>query len=173
MKHTETPGYSSFSKLFPLSDIEGQLLAQKEIYTVSQIMELDYLAGMLTTDKNNALLADLTPFPFLQHKLSLLICALRRNPTADKMVCLVTMGYALFQLNKNIIYRKQLRNKLHKSIQTPPSYGTRQRDGITLLRREIFLNLYKVPSLSMLPSKTKESTFQILNRTIWTRNKAF
>jgi hypothetical protein len=44
---------------------------------------------------------------------------------------------------------------------------------VMLPRRDTFLNAYKVLSLSLLPSKTKETTFQILNRTIWTQNKAF
>jgi hypothetical protein len=55
----------------------------------------------------------------------------------------------------------------------PPLFRTKQRDGITQLRLETFLNAYKVLSLSMLPSKMKESTLQILNRTIWTRNMTF
>jgi hypothetical protein len=55
----------------------------------------------------------------------------------------------------------------------PPSYLTRQRDGLMLPRRDTFLNAYKILSMSLLPSKTKETTFQVLNRTIWTQNKAF
>jgi hypothetical protein len=55
----------------------------------------------------------------------------------------------------------------------PPSYATRQRDGLALPRRDTFLNAYKVLSLSLLPSKTKETIFQVLNRTVWTQNKAF
>jgi hypothetical protein len=42
-----------------------------------------------------------------------------------------------------------------------------------LPRRDTFLNAYKILSLSLLPSKTKETTFQVLNRTVWTQNKAF
>jgi hypothetical protein len=42
-----------------------------------------------------------------------------------------------------------------------------------LPRRDTFLNVYKMLSMSLLLSKTKETTFQILNRTIWTQNKAF
>jgi hypothetical protein len=58
-------------------------------------------------------------------------------------------------------------------IQVSPSYSTRQRDGITLPQRTTNLNSYKVLYMSLLPSKTKETVFQILNRTIWTQNKAF
>jgi hypothetical protein len=38
--------------------------------------------------------------------------------------------------------------------------------------RVTFLNAYKVLHMSLLPSKTKETMFQILNRTIWTQNMA-
>jgi hypothetical protein len=55
----------------------------------------------------------------------------------------------------------------------PPSYAKRQREGLALPRRDTFLNAFKVLSLSLLPSKTKETTFQVLNRTVWTQNKAF
>jgi hypothetical protein len=50
----------------------------------------------------------LVPFPLLQHKLRVLIKALRRNPTADKIVSLAIACYALFHLNKNIsiVYKK-------------------------------------------------------------------
>jgi hypothetical protein len=58
-------------------------------------------------------------------------------------------------------------------IQVPLSYSTRQRDGITLPQRVTFLNAYKVIHMPLLPSKTKETVFQILNRTIWIQNKAF
>jgi hypothetical protein len=120
-------------------------------------MEVDDLTGRLTTDENRALLADLALFPLLQHQLRLLIHSLRRSQTADKIVGLATKNCALFQLyNISIVYKKQQTDRPHKSIQTPASYGTQQQDGITLPRRETFLNAYKVLSLSMLPSKTKE-----------------
>jgi hypothetical protein len=71
--------------------MEGQLLAQKAIYlyTVSQIMEVDNLTGRFITDENRTLLADLAPFPLLQHKLRLLIQVLKR-PNLYKFVGLAT-----------------------------------------------------------------------------------
>jgi hypothetical protein len=38
--------------------------------------------------------------------------------------------------------------------------------------RDTFLNAYKILTMSLLPSKMKETTFQVLSRTIWTQNKA-
>jgi hypothetical protein len=89
--------------------------------TVSQIMEVDNLTGRLTTDENRVLLADFAPFSLHQHKLRLLNQALRRSLTVDKTIGLATMGYALFQLYKNIsiVNKKQQRDSLPKSIQTP------------------------------------------------------
>ncbi len=115
---TAINGHSSFSKLFALSEIEGQLLAQKGIYIASHIIEVDDLFGRLTTNENRPLRADLAPFPMLQHKLRVLIQALQRPPTEDKFVGLATKCYALFQLDKKIsfVYKKHQRNRLHKSI---------------------------------------------------------
>jgi hypothetical protein len=168
-------GHTNFSKVFPLTFAEGRLLVERGILTVSQLLEVNDLTGRLSTDENRALFEDLTVFPHLQHKLRLFVRNFRRAPIADKMVCPATAGSSFFLVEKNLsqIFRRQLRHQLHKKMDMPPSYLTRQRDGVMLPRRDTFLNAYKVLSMSLLPSKTKETTFQILNRTIWTQNKAF
>ena len=61
---------------------------------------------------------------------------------------------------------------LDDSIGTAPAYNTRQRDRIYLPERRTFTDAYKLVSNPALTSKTKEIIFQILNRTIWTKNKA-
>jgi hypothetical protein len=168
-------GHSNFSKVFPLTHAEGRLLVERGILTVSQLLEVNDLTGRLSTDENRALFEDLTVFPHLQHKLRLFVRNFRRAPIADKMSCPATAGSSFFIVDKNLsqIFRRQLRHQLHKKMDMPPSYLTRQRDGVMLPRRDTFLNAYKVLSMPLLPSKTKETTFQILNRTIWTQNKAF
>ncbi len=168
-------GHTNFSKVFPLSSAEGILLAEREILTVSQLLEINDLTGRLTTDENRVLFEELAIFPHLQHKLRLFVRVFHRGPIVDKLVCPVTAASSLFPVEKNLsqIFRRQLRHQLHKKIDMPTSYLTRQRDGLMLPRRDTFLNAYKVLSMSLLPSKTKETTFQILNRTIWTQNKAF
>ncbi len=151
-------GHSSFSKLFPLSAGEMSILRDNR----------------LTVEENRLLLADLSLHPNLQHKLRLLIHSLRCAPVVDKFVTSTTTASSLFCLDKNLsqIYKQQQRHKLHKTIQVPPSYFTCQRDGITLPQQTTFFNAYKVLHMSLLPSKTKETVFQVLNRTIWTQNKA-
>jgi hypothetical protein len=167
-------GHTNFSKVFPLSATEGGMLADHGIFNVSQLLEINDLTGRLTTEENRVLFEDLAVYPHLQHKLPLFVRVFRRGPIADKLTCQVTAASSLFLVEKNLsqILRKQLPHQLHKKIDMPPSYSTRQRDGLSLPRRDTFLNAYKVLSLSLLPSKTKETTFQVLNRTIWTQNKA-
>jgi hypothetical protein len=138
-------------------------------------LEVNDLTGRLTVDENVVLLSSLANFPHLQHKLRLLIRSMRRAPVVDKFVTPITTATSLFLLDKNLsqIFKQQQRHKLHKLIQVPPSYTTRQRDGIMLPQRVTFINAYTILHVSLLPSKTKETVFKILNRTIWTQNKAF
>jgi hypothetical protein len=162
--------HSSFRKLFPLSAGEMSLLKDKNLHTISQLLEVNDLTGRLPVEEKILLIADLTPYPHLQHKLCLLINSLRCAPVVDKFATsTTTTASSLFCLDKNLsqVYKKQQRHKLHKTIQVPPSYSTR-RDGITLPQRVTFLNAYKVLHMSLLPFKTKET---VLNRTIWTQNK--
>ncbi len=115
-------GPSSFSKLFPLSAGEMSILRDKNPLTVSQLLEVNNLTGRLTVDENRLLLADLSLYPHLQHKLRLLIHSLRRAPVVDKFVTHTTMASSLFCLDKNLsqIFKQQQRHKLYKTIQVPP-----------------------------------------------------
>ena len=70
-------------------------------------------------------------------------------------------------------YRKILRNIKDSTIKIAPAYHTRRQDGVYYPTTETFNKAYNIIQLSSLPSKTKETSFQILNRTIWTNNKAF
>jgi hypothetical protein len=70
-------------------------------------------------------------------------------------------------------YRKILRNIKDSTIKIAPAYQTRRQDGVYYPTTETFNKAYNIIQLSSLPSKTKETSFQILNRTIWTNNEAF
>ncbi len=58
-------------------------------------------------------------------------------------------------------------------MNVPPAYGTRERDSIYVPELQTFREAFQVLNLPLLSSKMKETTFQILNRTIWTNNKDF
>jgi hypothetical protein len=103
------------------------ILKDKNLYTVSQLLEVNDLTGRLTVDENRLLLADLSTYPHLKHKLRLLIHSMRRAPVVvDKFVTETTNASSLFCLDKNLsqIFKQQQRHKLHKTIQVPPSYST-------------------------------------------------
>jgi hypothetical protein len=59
------------------------------------------------------------------------------------------------------------------TMKIPPAFSTRERDGVYVPERQTFKDAYCVLVLPFLSSKTKETAFQILNRTIWTNNKAY
>jgi hypothetical protein len=59
-------------------------------------MEVDKFTRRMTTDENRALLAELATLPLIQHKLRILIHALWRGQTADKVVSLATTCYVFF-----------------------------------------------------------------------------
>jgi hypothetical protein len=107
-------GHYSFSKLFPLSVGEMSILKDKNIHTVSQLLEVNDLTGQLTVDENRLLLADLSIYPHLQHKLHLLIHSSQRGPVVDKFVTHTTTAFSLFHLDKNLsqIFKQQQRHKL-------------------------------------------------------------
>lgn len=69
-------------------------------------------------------------------------------------------------------YMKHKRQVLDKEIGEPPARATRIRDGIATPDLETFLKGYDILKSSLIPSKTKEISFQILNRTLWSANKA-
>ena len=65
------------------------------------------------------------------------------------------------------------RAETDEQIVIAPSYRTQQRDGVYFPEPTTFAQAYKVLDCPFIPSKTKEISFQILNRTLWTSNKAF
>ena len=60
-----------------------------------------------------------------------------------------------------------------KTIDAPPALATRIRDRTCYVEKQDFINAYLHIKNPLLCSKTKENSFQTLNRTIWTNNKAF
>ncbi len=66
------------------------------------------------------------------------------------------------------------RNILDAGIGVAPKYETRIRDNIHIRPTVLtFNNAYQLLCLPSLTSKTRETAFQVLNRTIWTNKKAF
>jgi hypothetical protein len=73
----------------------------------------------------------------------------------------------------SIFHYTKCRELLDTSIGVAPANRTRIRDNLAVrLTQRMFNSAYHVLRLPALTSKTRETAFQILNRTIWTNNKA-
>jgi hypothetical protein len=69
-------------------------------------------------------------------------------------------------------YRKTNRAIKDASLKTGLAYHTRRQDGVFYPTTDMYNNAYNTIEMGSLLSKTKETAFQILYRTIRTNNKA-
>jgi hypothetical protein len=98
----------------------------------------------------------------------------QRLPTADKHPIEMTTGNLIFKGDRKLshLHRKTNSRDLTKEIGTAPAYRTRGRDNVYRPEKDTFNAGYKILESALLPSKTREMAFEVLNRTIWTNNKA-
>jgi hypothetical protein len=168
-------GHTKFSKLFPLYPVEIATLEVQRITTVSQIFET-HLSGRLDKSITLELMNSLAPYPILQHKLKALMRALLQQPFHNKYACPRSNLAILANLDINLSRRYRIKNReiLDTAIGVAPAYHTRIRDNLAVRpSQRDFTNAYSILRLPTITSKTCETAFQILNRTIWTNNKAF
>ncbi len=168
-------GHTRIHKLFPFYPADLATLETLGIYTVSQIFDT-HLSGRIDKSASTELLASLAPYPALQHKIQLFTRAFLQQPFHNKYSCPRTNLTSIVNLDTNLSRRFKLkcREILDTSIGVAPAFRTRIRDNLAVrLTQRMFNNAYHVLRLPALTSKTRETAFQILNRTIWKNNKAF
>jgi len=85
------------------------------------------------------------------------------TPVFERLI----QGRNLSQLHKKIKAKE-----LTQNITKAPAYNTRIRDSIMVPDTNTFISAYGILNNPIVPLKTKEISFQILNRTLWTNNKA-
>jgi hypothetical protein len=162
-------------KLFPFYPADIATLQTLRINTVSQIFET-HLSGGIDKNVSPDLLTSLQPYPALRHKLTLFAQGFQRMPFRNKYANSRSTLASMMQLDTNMSRRNKLlcRSILDDEIKVAPAYHTRIRDNIQIRPTlQIFNNAFHLLRLSSLTSKTRETAFQILNRTVWTNNKAF
>jgi hypothetical protein len=167
-------GHSNISTV-PLSAVEQRTIFNMGLVTVSQLFDT-HDNGQLSPQDHTEIFATLEQqHPDIWRKLRWLTGTLRRNQRLNTFPSPVTTAYSLMQLDSkpSSKYRKETRVMIDKAINTAPAYDTRIRDGVYYPHRNIFTDAFRVMEISAMPSKTKETSFQVLNRTIWTNNKAF
>jgi hypothetical protein len=143
-------GHTKFNKLLPLTQNEAGTLRAHNIITISQLYETNK-HGILQNNPDPNVNTTLANEPELIEKLNLLRQATNRLhlPLQDKLHMEIASLLLRSESKMSSSYRKTLRTT------------------------ETFNKAYNIIQLSSLPSKTKETSFQILNRTIWTNNKAY
>ena len=167
-------GHSKESVLFPFTPADKIILLEKGLITVSQIFETGQ-NGMLTRAPRAELIGMLTNFPRLQLKLSLLHKTVKQVNFSEQWPSINTNIHMIFSSYKNasVIHKKIAAAAADKNIKAPPALATRIKDGKDYVLLPDFINAYRLIKNPLLCSKTKENSFQTLNRTIWTNNKAF
>jgi hypothetical protein len=113
--------------------------------------------------------------PSLSNKLKWIRRNLRETRLTRTPAYLTSSTTAQAQIQQDaklsIKYRKQTRQDLDTSIGTAPA--TRQRDGVFYPSPKTFTDAYKVIEIGSMPNKTRETSFQVLNHTVWTNRKAY
>jgi hypothetical protein len=167
-------GHTKSSKLYPFSRADQAYLESIHVRTVSQLYAINDLTGTIDRTENVDLIQAI-PMPVLRHKLRELHRALKNLPRIGKTHVITTTCEYLFRQPRNLssIFKKVIRQQLDQEIVIAPAYKTRTRDQVYVPEERTFNDAFKVLRLRMIPSKTRETIFQVLNRTVWTNNKAF
>jgi hypothetical protein len=151
------------------------MLEVQRLFTVSQLFDT-HLSGRIDKAISPEVLNSLAPYPMLRHKLKALVQALLKQPFHSKYSCPRSNLAILTNLDINLSRRYRIKNRelLDAAIGVAPAFNTRIRDNLTVRpSQRDFTNAYNILRLPAITSKTRETAFQILNRTIWTNNKAF
>jgi hypothetical protein len=171
--HAPIWGHSRTHKLFPFYPA-GTLHALL-VKTVSQIFET-HLSGGIDKNISPDLLTTLQPYPALHHKLKPFAQGFQRMPFRNRYANPRSTLASMIQLVTNMSRRNKLlcRSILDAEIGVAPAYHTRARDNVHIRPTiQTFNNAFQLLRLPSLTSKTRETAFQVLNRTVWTNNKAF
>jgi len=132
--------------------------------------------GVLTNQQNDEILDNISLHLRIKLRRLLRTVLNKRLPIRDKWIMPITAMQFLMKKETNLSVsssKEAQQKKLTKEIKQAPAYDTRVRDGVYVPDRNTFTDAFQVTTMAGLPSKTNETAFQILNRTIWTNNKAF
>jgi len=172
-------GNSMTDALFPITNRDKEQLRQNRLKTVAQLFEQNE-RGKLEKRFNTQIEEMMREDQMLLYKLRRMQKGIERKvewteEAAMKGHTEITGLKIFFEEGGKLSqkYSKEIRRRIDEEIGEPPSYRTRIRDRINVPDRETYSKGYKIVRDKDIPSKTKEISFQILNRTLWTKNKAF
>ena len=168
-------GHSKTPRLFPITAMEYAELETLGVVTISQLFETQD-NGQISNQDNVHIFTQLQQVhPNLHTKLQNLSNLFRNKNRRNVFPLGSTTAHCLIRKDNKLSseYRNRKREETDKAINIAPSYATRERDGVFRPGVDTFNKAYDIVDNKDIPSKTKEVSFQILNRTIWTNNKAY
>jgi len=164
-------GHGSATHMGGISEGEGFTLLGYGFTHVGQLFATNNLTGQINT-------AEDTTYPDLlaqRHPWTIIKCKALRRELAGRGGHLppppCSFSTAIASLKFSGLYRKLKRAKINDLIKAPPSYITRQKDGLSVPSLSEYMSGYKRIFGMGLPSKTLETSFHVLNRQTWTNNK--
>jgi len=159
--------------IFQINWDEARVLDSKGIIIVEHLFKSDE-HGRLTKEYNTEINDKMEGYQQIITKLENLHVAL--TPVYHKVQKTNTNVVAQYIVsNQNIsrTYKKLVQEKIEQEIKSPPAYRTRVAERIMTVSLDKYMSAYKIIRSPRISSKTKEIAFQILNRTLWTNNKAY
>ena len=163
------------AKNLNITEVESNFLRNAELTTISQLFQISD-SGMISRTHESELNNIMYRQPLLNLKLRRLtnIIKKQKKPIDNHRKNNKTNAEFLFPLkNLSQVFRKWKREETNNEIKQAPAYQTRIRDGAYVPDQKTFTDAYRVTEAQFIPSKTREFAFQVLNRTLWTNNKAF
>ena len=162
-------GHTFSSPLFRITVHEALILSRHGYTHVSQLFAINEMTGKI----NKGASAD---FHVLDENLRAKCRALRaRIGSSIDLSIDYTPGESILKTLDRVkwsnTYKKIYRNKVDNTFTGPPSYFSRQKDGIPVPEMKKFMAGYKKLFRLKLHSKTLETNFLLLNRQIWTNLK--
>ena len=165
-------GHSLGTGIYKITVNEGYTLMHYGFTHVSQLFKEQEYTGQIDVERDAEYPVELAQMhAFLVDKCKYLrqrLCNLRyRNLHGST----ISIFKALEGKKLSNFYRKLKMNESNANIPGPPSYFTRQRDGIMVPDLQTYMQGYRNIKNTCISSKTIETAFLIMNRQIWTNDK--
>jgi len=160
-------GHSLAQGLAEITYQEFRTLFEMGINTIRQLLQTDKLTGQYT----KALSHRIANSQLLQRatilKLNLLLGKIRHSNLNEIVVTPTPVFERLIQgRNMSQVHKKVKEKELTQSIKKAPAYNSRIRDRIMVPETGTFISAYGILNNPIVPLKTKEISFKILNRTL-------
>jgi hypothetical protein len=169
-------GHSLSLPMFRIKLTDLPTLTLLGMYTASALFAIDSRGYLLPAA--SPLIEDPSVSQFLRSKLKHLHSRLLNQgwPKREQKHSPQTWLKIFLDRNSNVsrVYGKWCRDRITDKIKVAPAYNTRVRDRIPVPNEDDFAKAYlSLLNNPLLSSRMKDNSFQVLNRMLWSKQKAF